>query len=100
VQSAAVDAFGHTRLGGIGQFVADEIEKRARFETRVTVLGHIQRGGTPTMIRVREVTLSPTGDERGLFEVAGREFAPLLDWGQPTDGVEQRAAARMQAVAA
>jgi 6-phosphofructokinase 1 len=48
VQSAAVDAFGHARLGGIGQFVAEEIEKRTGFETRVTVLGHIQRGGTPT----------------------------------------------------
>jgi ATP-dependent phosphofructokinase / diphosphate-dependent phosphofructokinase len=43
-----LDAFGHVRLGGIGQQVADEIEKRTGFETRVTVLGHIQRGGTPT----------------------------------------------------
>ncbi len=48
MQSAAVDAFGHPRLGGIGQVVADEIEQRTGFETRVTVLGHVQRGGTPT----------------------------------------------------
>jgi 6-phosphofructokinase 1 len=43
-----VDAFGHVRLGGIGQLLAEAIEKRTGFETRVTVLGHIQRGGTPT----------------------------------------------------
>ena len=43
-----IDAFGHVRLGGMGQVLAKEIEKRTRFETRVTVLGHIQRGGTPT----------------------------------------------------
>lgn len=47
-QSGELDAFGHVRLGGIGQMVADEIEKRTGFETRVTVLGHVQRGGTPT----------------------------------------------------
>lgn len=43
-----LDAFGHVRLGGIGQILSKEIEKRTGFETRVTVLGHIQRGGTPT----------------------------------------------------
>jgi phosphofructokinase-like protein len=48
LQSGEVDAFGHVRLGGIGQVIAEEIEKRTGFETRVTVLGHVQRGGTPT----------------------------------------------------
>jgi ATP-dependent phosphofructokinase / diphosphate-dependent phosphofructokinase len=48
LQSGETDAFGHVRLGGIGQVLAEEIEKRTGFETRVTVLGHIQRGGTPT----------------------------------------------------
>jgi ATP-dependent phosphofructokinase / diphosphate-dependent phosphofructokinase len=43
-----IDAFGHVRLGGIGQRLADEIEKRTGKEARTTVLGHIQRGGTPT----------------------------------------------------
>ena len=43
-----LDAFGHVRLGGIGQLLADEIEKRTGKEARATVLGHIQRGGTPT----------------------------------------------------
>jgi phosphofructokinase-like protein len=42
------DAFGHARLGGVGQLLADEIERRTGKEARCTVLGHIQRGGTPT----------------------------------------------------
>jgi len=42
------DEFGHVRLGGIGQRLSLEIEERTGFETRVTVLGHVQRGGTPT----------------------------------------------------
>ena len=42
------DEFGHARLGGIGQVLGPEIERRTGFETRVTVLGHVQRGGTPT----------------------------------------------------
>lgn len=48
VASMKKDAFGHVYLGGIGNILADEIEKRTGFETRATVLGHIQRGGTPT----------------------------------------------------
>jgi 6-phosphofructokinase 1 len=47
-QSNEVDQFGHVRLGGISNLVAEEIEKRTGFETRVTILGHVQRGGTPT----------------------------------------------------
>ncbi len=43
-----LDAFGHVRLGGIGQLLGDEIERRTGKEARATVLGHIQRGGTPT----------------------------------------------------
>jgi ATP-dependent phosphofructokinase / diphosphate-dependent phosphofructokinase len=43
-----LDSFGHVRLGGIGQILANEIEKRTGKEARATVLGHIQRGGTPT----------------------------------------------------
>ena len=42
------DEFGHARLGGIGQRLEREIEQRTGFETRATVLGHVQRGGTPT----------------------------------------------------
>lgn len=48
LQSGERDAFGHVRLGGIGQALAEEIEKRTGKEARAAVLGHIQRGGTPT----------------------------------------------------
>ena len=48
ILSKDLDEFGHVRLGGIGDFIAKEIEKRTKIESRVTVLGHIQRGGTPT----------------------------------------------------
>jgi 6-phosphofructokinase 1 len=47
-QEAGMDEFGHVRLGGIGNFLGPEIEARTGFETRVTILGHILRGGTPT----------------------------------------------------
>lgn len=43
-----LDQFGHVKLGGIGQKIAELIEEKTGFETRVTVLGHIQRGGSPT----------------------------------------------------
>lgn len=46
--SGNVDEFGHEQLGGIGQILGREIEKRVKAETRVTVLGHVQRGGSPT----------------------------------------------------
>jgi phosphofructokinase-like protein len=47
-EARASDQFGHVRLGGVGDALAHEIEERTGFETRVTVLGHVQRGGTPT----------------------------------------------------
>lgn len=47
-QSSDVDSFGHVRLGGIGNALAQELEARTGFETRATILGHVQRGGTPT----------------------------------------------------
>ena len=47
-QEADLDAFGHVRLGGVGDELAREIQERTGYETRVTVLGHVQRGGSPT----------------------------------------------------
>jgi 6-phosphofructokinase 1 len=47
-QDDSVDQFGHVRLGGISNFVAKEIEQRLGYESRVVILGHIQRGGSPT----------------------------------------------------
>jgi phosphofructokinase-like protein len=47
-QTASRDEFGHVRLGGIGTLLARELEQRTGFDTRAVVLGHIQRGGSPT----------------------------------------------------
>jgi 6-phosphofructokinase 1 len=48
VYGETVDEFGHVRLGGVGYYLGKEIEKRLGIETRVVVLGHLQRGGSPT----------------------------------------------------
>jgi ATP-dependent phosphofructokinase / diphosphate-dependent phosphofructokinase len=47
-EGAPTDAFGHVRLGGIANWLEGEIEQRTGHEARATVLGHVQRGGTPT----------------------------------------------------
>jgi 6-phosphofructokinase 1 len=47
-EDVELDAFGHVRLGGIGDALAKEIEQRTGYESRAVVLGHVQRGGTPT----------------------------------------------------
>jgi phosphofructokinase-like protein len=47
-QNEEIDEFGHARLGGVGNSLAQEIERRTGFETRTVVLGHVQRGGSPT----------------------------------------------------
>ncbi|MGW6932520.1 6-phosphofructokinase [Lentzea sp. NPDC054927] len=48
LHSGERDAFGHVRLGGVGQWLAEEIADRTGKESRAAILGHIQRGGTPT----------------------------------------------------
>ncbi len=48
LQNKELDAFGHVRLGGIGQWLAEQLEDRTGKEARTVVVGHIQRGGTPT----------------------------------------------------
>jgi len=48
LQEKKLDAFGHVRLGGIGHTLGKMIEEKTGYETRVTVLGHIQRGGSPS----------------------------------------------------
>ena len=47
LREPGLDQYGHKRLGGISNVIAKEIESRTGFETRVTVLGHVQRGGSP-----------------------------------------------------
>jgi 6-phosphofructokinase 1 len=48
ITSGTLDEAGRPRLGGVGAYIAQEIERRTGYETRVSVLGHIQRGGTPS----------------------------------------------------
>ena len=59
------DAFGHVRLGGIAVHLEREIEERTGFESRMTILGHVQRGGTPARLRPRaRHALRGRGDRR------------------------------------
>lgn len=67
------DAYGHIRLGGIANVVADEIEARTGFETRVTILGYVQRGGVPTAF---DRVLSSR------YGVAAIDAVHDEDWGQ------------------
>ncbi|MGZ4463312.1 MAG: 6-phosphofructokinase [Gaiellaceae bacterium] len=69
----ATDLFGHIRLGGVGEALAKEIESRTGFETRVTVLGHVQRGGTPT---ARDRVLATR------FGLTAADLAHEGKWGQ------------------
>jgi 6-phosphofructokinase 1 len=48
VKDLEKDAFGHVRLGGVGSVLGREIQQRTGFDTRVTILGYLQRGGSPT----------------------------------------------------
>ncbi|GHH94731.1 6-phosphofructokinase [Streptomyces capillispiralis] len=48
LKDASLDSFGHVRLSGVGEWLAKQIEKRTGKEARTTVLGHVQRGGTPS----------------------------------------------------
>jgi 6-phosphofructokinase 1 len=79
------DAFGHVRLGGIGHILGEEIEKRTGFETRVTVLGHVQRGGRPTAfdrvlgtrLGVKAVELAMEGKFGCMVSIQGYIIVPV-----------------------
>jgi 6-phosphofructokinase 1 len=73
LKSGELDAFGHVQLGGIGNWLSSEIESRTGYETRVTTLGHIQRGGTPTAFDRVLATR---------FGVAAIDAAHDADWGK------------------
>jgi ATP-dependent phosphofructokinase / diphosphate-dependent phosphofructokinase len=73
VMSMGRDEFGHERLGGIGYLLEREIGERTGFEARATVLGHIQRGGTPTAFDRVLATR---------FGVAAIDAASAGKWGQ------------------
>lgn len=79
------DAFGFERLGGVGYQIAQALEERTGFETRVSVLGHIQRGGTPssfdrvlaTRLGVAAADLAMEGASGVMVGVRGTEIVPV-----------------------
>jgi len=80
-----LDEYGYERLGGIGKTVADELASLVGFETRVTVLGHVQRGGTPTArdrflatrLGLKAVELAAAGDWGRMAAVHGSEIVDV-----------------------
>ncbi len=80
-----LDAFGHVRLGGIGEALGELIEQRTGFETRVTVLGHVQRGGSPTAFDrvlgtrfgVKAVELALKGEWGGMVSLKGNAIVSV-----------------------
>ena len=89
VQDKEKDEFGHVRLGGIGNRLAKELEKRLGLETRVTVLGHVQRGGAPTAYDrvlatrcgIAAVEMIKQGDFGKMAALQGNKIVPI-DLGQ------------------
>src|SRR5215208_1331502 len=81
-QHGGKDAFGHERLGGIAVQLEQEIEKRTGFECRMTILGHVQRGGTPlafdrvlgTRFGVAAVDAATAGDHGKMVALRGTEI--------------------------
>jgi 6-phosphofructokinase 1 len=71
----ATDAFGHARLGGIGVTLEGEIEQRTGYETRVTILGHVQRGGTPVAY---DRVLATRFGVAAMEAVAGERFGVMV----------------------
>jgi 6-phosphofructokinase 1 len=86
---AKTDAFGHARLGGIAVELEREIEARTGFETRMTILGHVQRGGTPTAydrvlatrFGVKAVAAADRGEWGTMVSLRGTDIVlvPLAD---------------------
>jgi len=74
-RTAATDAFGHARLGGIGVLLEQEIESRTGFESRVTILGHVQRGGTPVAY---DRVLATRFGVAAMRAVAGGRFGTMV----------------------
>ena len=85
LQSAKKDAFGHVMLGGVGSVLASMIEKGTGFETRCTVLGHTQRGGTPTAFDrvlgtrfgIAAMDLINKGEFGKIVVLRGNEIVPI-----------------------
>jgi len=84
-KESGVDEFGHVRLGGVGEFLADEIEKRTGLETRSVTLGHFVRGGSPsafdrvlaTRFGVAAVDLVKEGKFDMMVSLRGTRIVPV-----------------------
>jgi phosphofructokinase-like protein len=74
-EGSPTDAFGHARLGGIGVLLESEIEARTGFETRVTILGHVQRGGSPVAF---DRVLATRFGVAAMDAVAGGRFGAMV----------------------
>ena len=82
IKDQKLDAFGHVKLAGIGEWLAGEIEARTGKEARNTVLGHIQRGGTPTAFDrvlatrfgLHAITAAHEGDWGNMVALHGTEI--------------------------
>jgi phosphofructokinase-like protein len=74
-ESHAKDGFGHIKLGGIGNFLAHELEKRTGFESRVMVLGHLQRGGAPSAF---DRVLATSFGMRAMDLFESRDFGKMV----------------------
>jgi 6-phosphofructokinase 1 len=74
-KDAPTDAFGHVRLGGIGVTLEGEIERRTGYESRVTILGHVQRGGTPVAF---DRVLGTRFGVAAMDAVAGGRFGTMV----------------------
>jgi len=89
VQTGEVDDFGHVRLGGIGQRLAEEIERRTGYEARMTALGHVLRGGSPsaydrviaTRFGIEAIDAAHEGDFGKMVALRGTEIlrVPIED---------------------
>ncbi len=85
VSEGGLDEFGHVKLGGIGQLVANSVEEATSYETRVTVLGHLQRGGTPTAFDrvlgtrfgIAAIDLVHAGDFGKMVSLQGNEIVAI-----------------------
>jgi 6-phosphofructokinase 1 len=75
VGASGTDAFGHARLGGIGVTLEGEIERRTGYESRVTILGHVQRGGTPVAF---DRVLATRFGVAAMDAVAGGRFGRMV----------------------
>ncbi|GAA0496266.1 6-phosphofructokinase [Streptomyces stramineus] len=101
--AAAQDSFGHVRLSGVGEWLAKEIERRTGKEARTTVLGHVQRGGTPsafdrwlaTRFGLHAIAAVRDGDFGKMVALRGTDIV-RVDLGEATARLKTVSAARYE----